>query len=391
MEMPGDLKSKVARSGAFGLSLLARIFSRRGQPTLLVALVGLALSILAWVSAAGWQDKIAKAEFDTQASDKLAFLKEGFIDFDDVMRSYAGMIQGAAGMIDRERLGAYAAPLIQKYKGISDLAWIRRVPWNEQPEFEAEARREGLGEYHIFRLTASGRRVAAAGQTEYYPILYLYSTPRDARRAAVGFDLGSDPVRRAILERARDSGELVVASLPLALFRDQGVIAVQAVYAGGVKPGSISERRRTLVGFALGAFRLGQMVDGTLARLTAPVGIHTYLYRNGATATALPVYVHTSLQATIPAVPFRLGVLQAINPGWPCWFPCRNGCGGCGDWVHWPRLPFVWYCAAPQPFIPARPVAGGNATLVSRASFAPRRTSSRPFSITSAKVFSSST
>ena len=64
---------------------------------LVVALIGLSFSVLTWVGTAAWQDPGAETEFTTGATAHLASLQEGFKDFGDVMRSYHGFIEGAAG------------------------------------------------------------------------------------------------------------------------------------------------------------------------------------------------------------------------------------------------------------------------------------------------------
>jgi diguanylate cyclase (GGDEF)-like protein/PAS domain S-box-containing protein len=267
-------------------------------PALLVAAIGLVLAVLAWIAVAAWEEQLAQAQFGTQAATKLAFLQEGFIDFQDVMRSYYALAEGAGGAVDRERLDRFAAPMVAEYTGTSALAWVPVVP------------RTARSRYPIFRFAASGRPVAVRDAAQYYPI--RYSTPRKLAHGVEGFDLGSNPAMLATLERARDRGELVVSEvLPLPIDGgDLGVIALRPVYALGTIPSSIDGRRRHLVGFVLGVFRLRQMVDGTLARLTIPLGIHAYVYRSAAAAGELPIYVHTSLLATSSAPTLRLGVLE---------------------------------------------------------------------------------
>ena len=291
---------------------LATVSLARGQiPMLLVALSGVLLSALAWVVTATWVERTAAAEFETGASTKLAFLKEGFIDFEGLMRTFHGFIEGAAGRMDAGQLDQYAAPLIAQYPGTSALGWVPRVSRSERSNYEAQARRNGMSNYRIFQLTPSGQRVAAGGRDEYYPI--LHATPGEANRAIAGYDLGLDPQKWPLLEQARDSGELIVSGLqPLLIGGDgPGVIAVQAVYAGRIGPDSIEERRLNLIGFAVGVFRLSDMVNGTLKKLTQTIGVHTYVYRQGAAGNEFPVFIHTSLLAKTPAPALRLGAVEA--------------------------------------------------------------------------------
>jgi PAS domain S-box-containing protein len=307
----GEAVFKSGRVKAAAKSVVA-FAQRLLHPTLLVAALGLALSSLAWVSVARNEDRDATATFQTAASNKLAFLQEGFVDFADVMGSYSAFVAGARGEVDRRRLERFATPLAAEYKGIAALAWVPRVSRAERRHFEASARRLGDTGYRIFQESARGRQ-PADDRSEYFPV--LYASPSTAHERVVGFDVGSDPAQRAALQRARDSGDLAVSAMLPALISERrpGFIAVRAVYREDT-PLTIAGRRRELLGFTVEAFELGRMVDETLARLTKPLGFHTYIYRLGASAQALPLYVHTSLKSKVPAPPLRYGdILRRLH------------------------------------------------------------------------------
>jgi diguanylate cyclase (GGDEF)-like protein/PAS domain S-box-containing protein len=310
MKVFRDLRHNEARPGTASPAPVFAWLCGSVRPTLLVAAVGLAVSAIAWISTAELQNQKAEAEFQGAARNQLLLLQEGFTDFDDVIRIYSGFIEGAGGAIDRDRLDQFASPLLLEYKGISNFAWVRRVLRANRPMFEAAARRE-LGDFQIAEPSAPRPRAAQADQTEYYPI--LYALPRTADQVLVGADLRSDPARRAVLDQARDSGELVVSGVLTLLSErtERGVIAVKPIYGNGPRPNSIDERRQNLVGWALAAFRFGEMIEGILKRLTSPTGFHVYVYRVGASDNELPIYVHTSRKANIPALPLGLKDVEA--------------------------------------------------------------------------------
>src|SRR5579863_833683 len=272
----------------------------------LIALIGVALSVAIWVLTARWQDQMAEAEFASAAGTHLVFLEDGFIDFSDAMRAFHGFVQGAQGAVDRDRLREFAAPLIDQYGGIADLAWVPRVRASERAAFEASVRQ---GEVTNFRIFPASPEAWAQPPAEYFPIRYI--TPELKFREALGLDLGSDPVRRAALETARDDNGLVASGMVKLLVGEPGFIAVWPIYSGGANPTSIEERRRTLVGFAMGAFRLSEMVEGTIARLTKPAGFDVFVYDEGAAADAMPAYVHTSRLSAVSAVPISLKVAES--------------------------------------------------------------------------------
>jgi diguanylate cyclase (GGDEF)-like protein/PAS domain S-box-containing protein len=293
--------------------LMSAIRAPRGHVTrtALVALTGCALSVLAWTATAAWEDRSAEATFNANTANHVAYLQQGFMGFRDVMRAYDGFLEGTAGAIDRRRLDGYASRLMREYPGTIGLAWVPRVSPAERSHFEAQARRDGLPGYRIAGLPTSADFVAPAKPHEYYPV--LYATPRKGDRSLLGRDLASEPIRRATLEQARDSGDLAVSERLPSLLRahESGYIAVHAIYAGGARPASARDRRLNLLGFASGAFRLGQVVDGIIARFTTPAGLHVYVYRNDAAPDELPLSIHTSRTTNVAAPRLRLAAILA--------------------------------------------------------------------------------
>jgi signal transduction histidine kinase len=92
--------------------------------------------------------------------------------------------------------------------------------------------------------------------------------PLDARnRAAIGFDMYSEPIRRAAMRRARDLGEPALSGkviLVQEIFGRQqpGFLLYVPVYAGGDVPASLAERRARLTGFVYAPFRADDLFAG---------------------------------------------------------------------------------------------------------------------------------
>src|SRR5690606_29123445 len=94
--------------------------------------------------------------------------------------------------------------------------------------------------------------------------------PLDARNlAAIGYDMFTEPARRAAMERARDTGE-PAASAPVTLVQEidsqkqPGFLIYVPVYDGGQVPPTVEERRARLRGFVYSPFRAGDLFEGIL-------------------------------------------------------------------------------------------------------------------------------
>ena len=106
----------------------------------------------------------------------------------------------------------------------------------------------------------------AGARDEYHAIVLL--EPHDARnRAALGFDMSTEPVRREAMGRARDTGR-PAASGPVTLVQEiepvkqQGFLVYVPVYEG--RPETVEARRERLRGFVYAAFRADDLVLGIL-------------------------------------------------------------------------------------------------------------------------------
>ena len=107
--------------------------------------------------------------------------------------------------------------------------------------------------------------IEASRRAEYFPVYYV--EPLIGNRAAAGFDLASNPVRLAALERARDTGEPVTTgriTLVQETGRQFGFLIFFPVYQAGAILDTPAKRREALRGFTLGVYRIGDMLTGVL-------------------------------------------------------------------------------------------------------------------------------
>jgi CHASE1-domain containing sensor protein len=177
--------------------------SRHVQASIAAALVGLALSVAAWAIVWHRENQLAELELRERADDYALLLQYGI---DEELKTLVGLralLQSSDRVIGRREFETFAGLLLPNLPAIQNLIWIPRVLRADRDALEAEAARDGIPDYHIKSVTAGGL-VRAEERDEYFPI--LYSTTARTTAPIFGLDLGSEPMRRAILERARDSG-----------------------------------------------------------------------------------------------------------------------------------------------------------------------------------------
>ena len=136
--------------------------------------------------------------------------------------------------------------------------WIPAVPAAELKPFEVAARQAGDAAFSVWQKDAGGARVPAAARESYYPVLNV--APLHGNERAMGYDLGSEPLRKSALEEAERTG-LTTATSPIQLVQEtghqKGLLLFQPVFeTGGPGP----DRLR---GFALAVLRLGDVLSQT--------------------------------------------------------------------------------------------------------------------------------
>ncbi len=167
----------------------------------------------------------------------------------------------------REELIAYIRSLNvqRRYPGVQGIGVSIRILPDDVDDLENEMRAEGFEE---FRVKPAMRRA------EYHAIVVL--EPLDSRnRAAMGYDMFTDPVRREAMIRARDTGR-PAASGPVTLVQEiyahkqPGFLIYTPLYVTGTTPHSLDERRRALIGFVYAPFRAHDFLQGLFGTQRRP-------------------------------------------------------------------------------------------------------------------------
>ena len=157
--------------------------------------------------------------------------------------------------ITSEELRYFTTYLVQN-PYVQAWEWIQVVPEGMKARFEATARTSGPTEFDIWKKNAQGEREPASGRKVYYPVTQV--APLAGNEQALGFDLGSEALRSAMLEESSRSG-LPTASDPITLVQEagRGMLVARPVFD--------NKMPRHLRGFALADLRLGALLRNDAA------------------------------------------------------------------------------------------------------------------------------
>lgn len=187
-----------------------------------------------------------------------------------LLRGAMGFFQ-ASDEVNRREFRAYVdtLDLRRKHPSLLGIGYAKRVGPNEVDALERKVREQGVEGFTVWPRPTSEENTA---------IVYLEPPDRGNLRA-MGFDMMTEPVRRAAMERAREAGE-AVASGPVTLVQEGGEPGVGfLIYTPHYRPGARLEtgedRRAALLGYVYAPVRVREVFDG-LPHVPRDLTIHVY-------------------------------------------------------------------------------------------------------------------
>ena len=235
------------------------IVSLRQAPFAIVILfLSLTLTGIAWRYIARQVENEAKTTFLSETKEA----KEGIRRH---LQAYIDALYGAQSLFTihdtvlRAEWKEYiqSLGLFHRYPGIQGISFIRYLRHAERPAYEDAVRRDTT----LHPEGYPGYSIRPPGAREEY-LVVDYDDPFEL----FGFDIGSEPMRRATAERARDTGE-PMATGRLALSEEEkavGFLMLMPVYRKGISHDDVDRRRRALYGFISASFLMEDLMRGVL-------------------------------------------------------------------------------------------------------------------------------
>jgi|GEM_PF-1030425 len=217
------------------------------------------------------------------------------------LQSHELVLLGGKGLfnlgidVDRRKWRSYVSTL-QHDQNLPGILGVGYAQWLTREQKEAHLRKirsEGFPEYNI---------MPAGDRPVYSSIAYLEPfTWRNQR--AFGYDMYSEPTRRAALDRARDTGVTTVSgkiTLVQETERDRqsGILMCVPVYRPGMPTDTVLHRRDALRGFVYSPIRMNDFVYGAVDKL--PDGIAFEIFEGDTTQLVRMMFSSLSGEKTLP-------------------------------------------------------------------------------------------
>ncbi|MDP2849417.1 MAG: PAS domain S-box protein [Humidesulfovibrio sp.] len=280
-------------------TIAAKLAASRNPRGMLAAaaflLICLGLTLLGWHATGLLTERLAKDKFVARSTEIARVMEDRLGTYEMALRGGQAFV-GATGNISRGQWRDYVAKLnvLQNYPGIQGLGYSVVVPAGQRQKHIDDIRRDGFPEYSI----------RPAGEREFMTAI-IFLEPFDARnQRAFGFDMFSEPTRRAAMERTRDTGQTSVSG-KVTLVQETGK-DVQAgflmylpVYAQGSHTDTLSERRAAIRGFVYSPFRMKDFMQTQL----------------GASPPDLSLEIHDGTEKSDKTLLYRTEGLHGASPG----------------------------------------------------------------------------
>lgn len=231
-----------------------------------------------------------REDFDRLAHDQTDAIHAEITATLALLRSLRGLFSVSEGVTRREFRDFVRS--LEIGRTVQALEWIPRVPDANRAAFERRGREEGLEGFQFTERQSQGVMAPAGQREEYFPVYFV--EPLVGNRAAVGFDLGSNPVRLEALRNSGDSGKLV-ASSRITLVQEKknqyGFLVFAPVYRDAAATKSLDERRQNLIGFGLGVYRIGDLIAAALpARDEETIDFKIFVFDDSASSKERLLY-----------------------------------------------------------------------------------------------------
>lgn len=224
----------------------------------LVLLFGLLLTRLAQLEHVRQAQQYAQQQFEFQAREVAQRISRQLQSHEQILLGAAALF-AASEQVTREEWRAYVQPLRldTNYPGIAALGYVELIEDKHRLQHEQAVQAEGFSQYQIF---PSGHR------ERYGSILYI--EPFDSiNQRAFGYDMLSEPTRRASMERARQTGN---PSLSNKVYLVQDAQAPQLGFLMHVPvfktAPSDNHDWSNLRGYVYSAYRANQLLDSLLGK-----------------------------------------------------------------------------------------------------------------------------
>ncbi len=261
-----------------------------------IFLIGVILSFTVFLNMREASFLAWEVQFNQKISENMLILK-GKLETNRRVLESISLYFGTTEDISREKFKKIVTPILRDHNFIQSLEWIPLVKRYERSEYEMMAKIDGLDDFNIKEINDNGKLVKSNERSEYFPVYFV--EPYVGNENALGLDLSSETKRRKALNYARYTGE-ITATEKIILVQEKKKSAGLLMFSPVFNDNDSEKQHRSLrlTGFALGVYRVEDMVNKTLSFFLSE-GLELVIYDGNPSSSKNIIYGKPTLNDAI--------------------------------------------------------------------------------------------
>lgn len=238
----------------------------------LILAVALSLTWLVWDHERQLARKELHSQFDFVLRETVSRVEQRVAGYEQMLRGVQGLFATTA-LTNRHALRDYVETLQldANFSAIQVIGVTELVPLASKSAHEARMQQLGFTDYVIH----------PEGEREVYAPIIQREPDTGQTRSILGFDPWADPVRRAAMEAARDSGmAAITGKVRLAIDRKHeaqpGFIMYLPIFAHGQSRDSVAQRRANLIGWVYASFYMDEFMASLYGKQAPGITLAIY-------------------------------------------------------------------------------------------------------------------
>ena len=228
----------------------------------IVLVLLLSLTLGAWYLAREAATQSAAERFLHRAEKERDYILQRMSAHEQVLRGAAAFVE-SSDQVSREEWRRYVdhLKLGRVLQGAQGAGFAMVVSPRKKAAHEESLRADGISPHEI----------RPPGVRDQYSSVIFLEPQNERNRRAIGYDMLTEPVRRAAMERARDTGlpamtgKVILNQEPSGTGRQPGFLIYLPVYRADQPRDTVEQRRAALTGFAFSPFRAGDLLRSIMA------------------------------------------------------------------------------------------------------------------------------
>ena len=251
---------------------VSAVFRARDVLTMLVLIVSLLVACNMWRGASLTAAQALQTAFDFQVRESNERIRQRLRVYEQVLRAAAGLF-AANGEVSRGQFHRFVdtLSLATLYPGVQGVGFAQAIRPQDRARHVKSVRAQGFPDYDI----------RPGGERDFYTSIVYLEPFAGANLRAFGYDMYSEPVRRAAMKQARDTAR-PAASGKVVLVQESGqdprygFLMYLPVYRLNSLHETIAERRANLLGWVYAPFRMEDFMHGLAQPQAGDLDIEIY-------------------------------------------------------------------------------------------------------------------